>query len=35
MKKYSGFSLFKNALSYHENWQKAVAQSQALKTTTT
>ena len=22
MKKYSGFSLFKNALSYHENWQK-------------
>ena len=23
MKKYSGFSLLKNALSYHENWQKA------------
>ena len=23
MKKYSGFSLFKNALSYHENWEKA------------
>jgi sarcosine oxidase subunit beta len=22
MNKYSGFSLFKNALSYHENWQK-------------
>ena len=22
MKKYSGFSLFKNALSYHENWEK-------------
>ncbi len=22
MKKYSAFSLFKNALSYHENWQK-------------
>ncbi len=22
MKKYSGFSLFKNALNYHENWQK-------------
>ena len=22
MKKYSGFSLFSNALSYHENWQK-------------
>ena len=22
VKKYSGFSLFKNALSYHENWQK-------------
>jgi sarcosine oxidase subunit beta len=22
MKRYSGFSLFKNALSYHENWQK-------------
>ena len=22
MKKYSGFSLVKNALSYHENWQK-------------
>lgn len=22
MKKYSGFSLFKNALSYHEKWQK-------------
>ena len=22
MKKYSGFSMFKNALSYHENWQK-------------
>ena len=23
MKRYSGFSLFKNALSYHENWQRA------------
>ena len=22
MKRYSGFSLFKNALSYHENWEK-------------
>ena len=22
MKRYSGFSLFSNALSYHENWQK-------------
>lgn len=22
MKRYSGFSLFKNALSYHENWQR-------------
>ena len=22
MKKYSGFSLFKNALSYHENWER-------------
>ena len=22
MKKYSGFSIFKNALSYHENWEK-------------
>ena len=31
MKRYSGFSLLKNALSYHENWQKAWRSPQPKK----